>query len=388
MKAHRRIVLFGTVLATLGGLTTLVVPVVGGSDLVNTTLHAAAATPARPVTAALPAALRQIWSAPGVPPRAGSPLPTDTTHSSVVAVAGSHGIEGRSLLDGAIVWSYERRNAALCDWTLQQDLVLVAFRKLDGCRDLVALDAGTGVRRWYRTAEIDADITLYAAPALLVAANSRGLAAFDTGGGLTRWTFGRPGCTLAPPILGDQGVALLLACAGRPPSLVLLDTYSGKERWKLPVPMTGIDPRVLAADTDVTVLTRSGGAAVITAYDNSGRRLSATGIGVRYGTASQVATMVHNGVVVGWTGRQVFAAATAGTPLWTADGTGPAVGDGPVVLLAGPGPLTERDPRSGRVVRTIPRPAGSAGPEDVGRLGSSLVTITTAGTIVLGGTPR
>jgi hypothetical protein len=33
-------------------------------------------------------------------------------------------------------------------------VVLALFAKSHGCRDLVALDAATGQRRWYRTVEI------------------------------------------------------------------------------------------------------------------------------------------------------------------------------------------------------------------------------------------
>src|SRR5439155_12215825 len=105
-------------------------------------------------------------------------------------------------------------------------------------------------------AELNADITLSGMPSVLVAANAHALVAFDSGGGLNRWTYGRTGCILSAPVPGDLGIGLLARCGGAE-ELVVVDAFSGKERFA-PVPV-GSDARVLSTTQAVAVL--SGGAA-------------------------------------------------------------------------------------------------------------------------------
>lgn len=397
MKGRRRTILAATVIgAVVVALAAAVTPLVRASDLATTTLRVAAAPPPEPAAARLPASIAPIWSAGGVPPRSRTPLAIGASDSGVVVVASSRGVTGRRLDDGAVLWSYRRGNATLCDWTRRDDLVVVAFRKSHGCRDLTALDAGTGARRWYRTAPVDATISLHAAPGLLVAADSHGLAAYDLGGGLDRWTFSQAGCTLAPPVLGALGVAVTLRCGDAAPRIELLDTSSGKDRWDRPVTGIGEDPVILAAEQAVTILSRTGAAgtgeaagstasATILTYDAKGHRVADTPIRLDSGGAAPAGALVRRETVVGWSGATVFAVTPTGRLLWRASGTGPVAADGSSLYVAGPGPLTQRELATGRQLRTIVRPAGPPGAEQlVYRAGATLVSISGTETTVLG----
>src|SRR5262249_27729345 len=140
------LVRLGVAAAAVAGLAVLAVPVVRGSDLADTATRTSA-TPQPLGGFPLPGTLPRPpharprprrWHAGGIPPGGGSAVQSDT-----VVVATVHRLEGRDPVTGTTRWYYERRNATLCSWTTQDRLVFAAFRKAHGCRDLVALNAGT-----------------------------------------------------------------------------------------------------------------------------------------------------------------------------------------------------------------------------------------------------
>jgi outer membrane protein assembly factor BamB len=378
------------ILAVLGVLTAVAVPVVRASDWANTTLRAARSAVAEPVLAALPSTLSLRWSAPGIPPSSGAPVAGGT-----VVVASQHRIEGRDAATGATRWYYQRRNASLCAWTVQDGVVYAAFRKTAGCRDLTALDAGTGARRWYRNAELDVTITLTAMPGVLVAGSAHGLFAVDTGGSLNRWAFGRPSCRLSRPVLGSAGVAVLLTCARAPASVALLDLYTGKPRWLEPhtgkprwlEPASGDLPAVLAVGPDVRVLAVTAGKPTITRLGPTGNRAGTlTAPTLAYADPDKLGATVYSGLIIGWVGTQLFAV-REGTDrlLWTVSGTGPVATTPTGAVLAGANGFTELDPASGRTSRSIRTPAGApARPTALARVGASVVTAGADGTRVYG----
>jgi len=377
------------ILAALALLALVAIPVVRASDWANTSRGIAAA-PAEPGLAPLPETPRRLWAAPGSPPGSGTPVAGGT-----VVVAGPHRIEGREPGTGATRWYYERRNVTLCDWTIRDGVVFAAYRKAAGCRDLVALNAGTGARLWYRNAELPADVRLSAIPGVLVAADRSGLTTLDTGGGLNRWTYTPSGCTLSTPVLGDQGVAVLSWCAGQPePQVVLLGAFDGKQKWARPAP--GDLPRILAADHEVSVLAVPAVPAVpahdpvITQYDAGGRQVSAlTSPKLSYVDPARAGAVVHSGLLLGWTGSELFAVAQASDRLlWTVGGTGPVGGgQGDAVLPSAVG-LVELDLATGRTRRTLPLPSdgpsGAGQPVAIGRTGALVVLAGPGGTVVYG----
>jgi len=374
----RLAVRLGMVAAVLTLAAAVMVPVLLHSDWANTTVRTAAA-PRQLGLSPLAAAPQRRWHADGSPPRGGSAVQAGT-----VLVATPHRLEGRDPETGATRWFYERRNATLCDWTTQDGLVFAAFRKRHGCRDLVALNAGTGVRTWYRNAELDRDITLSAMPSVLLAANSHAVVAFDTGGGLNRWTYGKPGCTLSEPARGDLGVGLLASCGGPAAQLILLDSFSGKERFK-PVPVGGA-ARVLSTGQAVAVLSGGAQRPTLTLYGQAGTLLgSFTDARLRYDDPAQTGATVHSGLIVGWTGRTVFAV-PIGSPrlLWAVGGTGPAGADSGDAVIGTQGGFAEVGLATGRVRRTVAAAHGGTAPVTIDRVGGLLVASGADGTYVYG----
>lgn len=377
------------VLGVLGVLAAVAVPVVRASDWANATLRTAGSAPAEPMLAALPATLSLRWSAPGIPPSSGQPVAGGT-----VVVASQHQIEGRDAATGATRWYYQRRNASLCAWTVQDGVVYAAFRKEAGCRDLTALDAGTGARKWYGIAELDDTITLTAMPGVLVAGSAHGIA-ITPGSLLNHWPFGRPGCRPSRPVLGSAGVAVLLTCAGAPASVALLDPYTGKARWLDPhtgkprwlQPVSGDQPVVLAAGPDVCVLAVIAGKPTITRLGPTGKRLGMVTVPTHaYSDPGKVGTTVSSGLIIGWTGTRLFAV-REGTDrlLWTVNGTGPVATTPTGAVLASTDGFTELDLASGRTSRSIRTLAGApTRPTAIARVGAGVVTAGADGTRVYG----
>jgi hypothetical protein len=363
--------------AAVVALAAVAVPIVLGSDWANTEVRTAAA-PQQLGMFPLPAAPARKWHADGLPPGGGAAVAADT-----VIVATSHRLEGRDPETGTTRWFYERRNATLCSWTTQDGQVFAAFRKGKGCRDLVSLNAGTGARTWYRSGELDADISLTAMPSVLIASNSRALVAYDTGGSLSRWVYGKSGCTLSAPVPGELGIGVLATCGGVAPQLVLIDAFSGKERFK-PV-SAGADARLLSATQSVAVL--SGGAAqpTLTLYGQAGTRLSSfSDERLRYDDPARAGGAVYSGLIVGWTGRTVFAV-PIGAPsglLWTVPGTGPAGAGSGDAVVGTEGGFAEVELASGKVTRTVT--AAHGGTTTVSRVGGLLVATGDDGTTVYG----
>lgn len=362
--------------AVLAGAVVLAVPAVLGSDLANTATSTSAVAPPQPELSALPGTLQRRWQAGGIPPTGGPAV-----QSGIVVVGTTHRLEGRDPASGATRWYYERRNATLCSWATEGGRVFAAFRKSHGCRDLVALNAGTGARAWYRNAELDADITLTAMPSVLVAANPHGMVAFDSGSSVNRWTYGKPGCTLSAPVPGDAGLGVLASCGG-PAQLVLVDAFKGKQRFR-PVP-AGSAPRVLSTMQSVAVLSGGAQRPTITLYGQAGTRLTSfSDPRLRYADPAHASAAVYNGLILGWTGRAAFAV-PLGAPrlLWVLDGAGPVDPADGQPLAASRGGFSQVELTTGRVTRTFPAPHGPL--VGVVRVGSLVVASAADGTVVYG----
>lgn len=376
----RPFVLFGAGLVVIAAaLTVIAVPVVGASDWWNTRLRVAATPPPRLSRAALPDAVRARWTVPRGIGHA------DPVVDSTVIVATAHDIVGRDPVDGRQRWHYQRNNATLCDWVSVDGAVVAAFRHHGGCSDLIALDGGTGQRRWYRNADIDADVTLTAGPGVVVAGGHTKLVAYYTDTGLERWTYTKPGCTFGTPVAGDLGVATILSCPGQNRLLALHDLVGKNERWAVPVAGAGL--RLLAANQRVAVYGTHEGGPAVTLFGSSGAQVGAvTGddLAVRPDTVPTATTFLSTLAV--WTGTHVVAIdLTRANVRWSGSASGPPAGQAATVLYPDRDSFVERGPSDGQVLHRVSIDGGPPGLiSRLARVGPALVATGTNGMIMYG----
>ncbi len=216
------------------------------SDYATTSLRTAAADPSQPVEADPAARVVQAWQA-----RTG-PADADPVESSTVVVGEQHGVRGLDPESGSERWHYLRSTASLCDWTAADGVVVAVFRTDAGCDEALALDAGTGRRQWYRSVSLASNATLSSTSQLTVASTATGVAVFGTTDNGLRWRYRPPAdCRISDTRPGDVGVAVTVDC-GTSAQLLLLDGFTGKERWTGSLPAG--PARLLTADGVVGVL--------------------------------------------------------------------------------------------------------------------------------------
>jgi outer membrane protein assembly factor BamB len=373
-----------TVIGTVAGLVAVAavvavaVPVVRHSDALTTTIRTSADNPAVPETGPLPAAVRQLWTAPTG--AAGAPVEGPTVIST-----GPDRVAGLDPRTGAERWSYERGNARLCSTSRQDGEVLAVFAKADGCRDLIALDAATGKRRWYRTLELRTDAVLTTGPAVGVATAGDRMIAFDTGGGLNRWTYTAAGCTLDPAVVGQAAVVTVARCAAGERRLIVHLPFADKDPWVGTLP-PGSDPHVLTADERVTVLSGSA-LSTYSVTQDADQKVTAALTGEvprddRLTTTGTPVAVADGDFLVVWTGTTAVGIdARNRTVLWSAAATGPPTLAEGQVVLAGTGGFTVRPASTGAPVTTVP--AGTPVPDRAGlsRIGR-LVVVAGAGRLI------
>jgi hypothetical protein len=362
-----RTVLAATAAAVaVSGLAAVAVPVVGSSDALTTDIRVAADNPVRPETAPLPDTVRRLWTVPST--AAGGPVEGPTA-----VATGDDRVAGLDPATGRERWSYRRGNARLCGSTLRDGVVLALFAKSHGCRDLTGLDAATGARRWTRTVELTTDAVLTSGPGVAVVTGGGTMIAVDPGSGLNRWTYTAAGCRLDPAVAGRAAVATIGHCAGAD-RLVVHDAYADRAPWVSPQP-AGSEPRVVAAEDEVAVLSRSGGTPALTGYaprEAEGNKQEATRTGsvrdarLAYTADGPLASVTDSQVVVLWTGQRVVAVdGRARRVLWTAAAGGPpALAEGQVLGVDGGG-VTARPVLTGTPATQVPAaggppPAGTA----------------------------
>lgn len=334
----RAVVAAAATVVVLGGLTAVAVPLVRSSDALTTELRTAPDNPLPPETGPLPATVRPLWTVPtGAADAGGKPVEGPTA-----VATGTDRVAGLDPATGRERWSYRRGNARLCASTLRDGVVVALFARSAGCRDLIGLDAATGDRRWYRTLELTTDAVLTSGPGVAVATAGAKLIAVDTGSGLNRWTYTADGCRLDPVVVGRVAAATVARCAGGEARLVVHDPYADKDAWTAVQP-AGSDPRVVAAEDEVAVLTRSAGAAALTGYTprqgaegklDVARAGSVRDARLAYGAAASPAAVTEAQVVVVWTGRSAVAVDTRTRAVrWSAPATGPpTLAEGQVLL--------------------------------------------------------
>lgn len=217
-----------------------------GSDYANTSLRSTTTEPDQPADGTPPATVSSAWTSTT------GPADPEPVEDATVVVGAAHGLRGLNPEDGAERWHYTRSTALLCGWTAADGVVVAVFRTDAGCDEALALDAGTGQRQWYRNVSLAADITLASTNQLTVASRPTGVTVFGTTDNGLRWRYRPPAdCLISDTRPGDVGVAVTLDCQSAA-RLVLLDGFSGKERWTANLPVG--PARLLTADGVVGVL--------------------------------------------------------------------------------------------------------------------------------------
>ena len=370
----RRRVLLQAVLtvAVVGGLTAAVIPVVAHSDLATTDIRTAASAPPTLQAAPLPASLRIKWTVPEEVASGGGAAAGPT----VVSTLGNR-LAGIDPATGRERWSYRRGNARLCSWVAQDGVVVAAFAKSNGCRDLIALDQGTGARKWYRTLEVTSNVTLISASGVIVAVSPTQLIAVDPGTDLNRWPYSKGGCTFQSPAIGQLATVILATCDGQA-RLLGHDPYAEKERWNLQAPAGA--RYVLAADGAVAVLVGSGSTTAVEFYDGDGKHLGRLA-DPRLAPVAGVApvTRVSGAVLLVWTGSTVVALDTGTRRVrWAAPADTAAVVDGDQVVLTTGTSVVSRAVSSGRVIGTA-AVAGTTVPAGAVVARSGAMVVVTSG---------
>lgn len=372
-----------TVIGGIAGLViaaavvAVAIPVVRHSDAFTTTIRTAPDTPVAPAPAPLPASVRQLWTAP-------TGAAATLGEGPSVIETGANRVAGLDPTTGRELWSYQRGNATLCEATRQDGVVVALFAKSHGCRDLVALDAATGQRRWYRTVDITTKARLTATPGTVVVTGGNQMIAIDTGGGLNRWTYSASGCTLDPAVAGQVAVATVSRCAGGLRRLVVHSPSFDKAPWVGSL-QANSDPHVLNTDDRVVVLDGNALSIYSVTEDKDGKPVATPDGEVRddrlAGTGTSAA-VVDGDFLVLWTGRAAVGVDLRNPAVrWTAEATGPPTLSGHQVLLAGPGGFTIRPVVTGKPITTVK--AGTAVPDRAGlsRIGG-LIVAAGAGRII------
>jgi outer membrane protein assembly factor BamB len=195
-------------------------------------------------------AVSEAWTA------SGDPLPESVVEGDRVIVGSRHGVRGLDVGTGEEAWHYTRSNAVLCGMTATDGVVVAVFRTERRCDEGVALDAGTGVRRWTRNMDFRADTTLDSTDRIVLASSPTGVVTVDPTGDNIRWRYDPPGrCRLLASDVGSAGVAVLQRCPGNDAvQLRLIGGFEGEAHWTrdLSVP-EGTEVRVLGADRPVGI---------------------------------------------------------------------------------------------------------------------------------------
>lgn len=365
--------------AVLGVAAALIIPAIARSDWWNTSLHTAAPPPPLPLER-VAGTVDVSWSTRGIAPGA-----TPVAASTVFA-ASEHEVTGRDPRTGDVRWSYRRDNASLCAWTVQDDLVVVAFRHdRSGCTDLTALSAPTGERRWYRTVDLDAEISLTSTLGTVVAGSRTKLQGFSTVDGRDQWTQTKPDCQFGRPLAGLLGVAAIATCRSLGPQLMLHDTAGDTELWSIPI--GGANPQVVAASDRVAVLSGERTSAILTLYDQGGALKGTVPLDGAVGRSVPPAT-VEAGLMYLWAGRSVVAVDLQRPALrWSAEASGPVALDARTTELSVVVPefdhFSLRDPLTGDEREPVELTSGQvAGLRQIARVGDGVVTVGSAGTTV------
>jgi len=362
------------VLALIGGLV-----LAADSDVGNTDVSTAAALPAVPPTP-LAEQVSPLWSSDdGFDDQR-------TVASGTVITASDRGVRGLDAQTGEERWHYLRSNATMCDFTVLEDVVVAFFRTTGRCNEAVALEADSGVRRWYRNVGFSDRLSALGSGTAALAATPDGIAVMDAVGNSIRWRYNPPqGCELSSIGIGSSGVVVLETCPSGTDWLAEFDLYSGEQQWRVAPPPGEVS--VLGADGVVSLLV---GQQLTVLSARTGQILSTLTQDAEPGESAAAASVVEPGgrgvPVVYLSGRVYAIDPTDGSELWSMAAMGlPATSDAGLVVPED-GAFVTRDLLTGEEISRTSLTGGDA-PEGllrVERIGPGLVAVTEDGLTAYG----
>lgn len=366
-------------LAWLGVLViALVLGVVlaGSSDAGNTDVRTATDLPASS-SGPLPGRVSPLWAVDAAVDD------QQSVASGTVITSNEHGVRGLDPLTGDERWHYLRPNASVCDLTVLDDVVVAIFKTTGRCNEAVALEAGTGVRRWYRNVDFSDELSMLGSGTAALAATPGGIAVLDAVGNSIRWGYNPPeGCELSSIGIGVSGVVVLERCTSGTTWLAEFALESGDQQWRVAPPPGEVT--VLGADGVVSLLV---GQQLTTLSARDGSLLSTvTTAPESDGSSESAATLSAGppggqGVPLVYLAGQLYAIEPAGgAQLWSVAATGlPANGDSAVVVPEAGAFVTRNLVTGEEIARS---PIGDASGSQEGGL-EGLVRVELAGSVLI-----
>ena len=308
-----------------------------------------AAVPAKALTAAksVPAALRQLWTAPSpyttVPVVAGG---------SVVTGAGRT-VTGHNPVSGEAIWTFAR-DRELCGVTWIYSHAVAVYPDGRGCGQVSTIDANTGRRGYTRSGYADNHVTLSSNGTEVLAAGDTRLETWRSD--MVRVIgFGEVDARVKPPQKGiGQGCALRSAAAS-PATVAVMQSCRDQADLKLtllkpsdqddepevrdiPLPGTAADSgaRVLAVSDTSAAIYLPGPRPRVVIYDETGNEVSSTDLPAppTPEALQNAAVSPAGGLITWWTGHDlVVFNATALAFRYIIPG-GPAALLGPATMMA------------------------------------------------------
>ncbi|ORV17994.1 Rv3212 family protein [Mycobacterium celatum] len=349
------------------------------SDARATNSRPAAVPAPTPSTArAVPASLKQLWTAPS----AATSLPVVVAGS--VVTGDGQSVQGRDPASGDVRWSYSR-NRRLCAVSWVYRYAVAVYTDDRGCGQVSTIDASTGRRGPARTSYADKHVDVSSDGTTVLSAGRTRLELWRSD--MVRMlSYGEidarvkpssqglhTGCALTSAAASSSAVSVLEACPKQADLRLTLLRPSKEEdepeqRY---VPEAGIGAgsgaRVLAVSDSSTAVYLPSPQPRVEVVDASGATVASTVL-PKQPMPSNVVSRLGN-LVSWWTGDAVlvFDAATL-TFRYTVTPDGPAVPVGPATVMAGrllvpvAGGIGVYDPATGAHERDIPvdRPPGTA----------------------------
>lgn len=345
----------------------------------------------------LPAAARAAWTAE-------ADHPVLSIGGSVVTARGGE-VAGHDPATGARTWRYQR-DTDVCGLIGNAGMVLAFYRDARGCGEVMALDPGTGQRRYSRSGREDDDITLTGDGNYAVVQGPTRVDVFRSD--LVRTVeYGKPdvpvnpsvqprsGCTIGSALPAGGNIAILESCPTEPNPRLTVIGAAPKEASEpqetssvvtpdlgAALPYDGDRPRLItatAAGAVVYVPAQDGRSARVSTVDLQGRLLRSVDITTPAdGAPRDVPVVTEAGIASFFTGTStVVVDAPSLTAAMVIPGTlGPGAAVGGTVVVPGPTSLTAYDLTTHALGRSVPvsRPGYAGGPVLFTLTGDALVT--------------
>lgn len=305
---------------------------------------AAAPVPTLTPATAVPATLRQVWTAPSA--RTSQPLVV----AGAVVTGDGRTMAGRDPATGETLWTYAR-DLDLCGVTSVYNYAVAVYPDVRGCGQVSAVDARTGIRGPSRTSYADKQVTLSGDGTTVLSAGDTRLEMWRSD--LVRMLSygaldaplnpGKPAsstCRFTSAAASSSAVSVLEACPDqRDVRLTLLRPSDEEDTPELKyVPQKGVadgtGARVVAVSDTTTALYVPTPKPRLDVVDETGATIDST---VVAGPPSPDATVSRVGdVVTWWTGDAVMVFSANGFRYrFTVAAAGPNKPVGPATIMAG-----------------------------------------------------